>query len=167
MHCEVTDLGIVRDNPQATRDALQAGMQFDVLFITGGMSMGEYDYVPRTLLDLGATLKITKLRIKPGKPFVFATKDARYIFGLPGNPLAGFVCTVRLASRLLARLSGAAPREKWIEGQLAAPLPANGPREFYQPARIEDGKIPAPGLEKLRRPLHSRGGEWPARPRRK
>ena len=141
MHCEVTDLGIVRDTPQATREALQAGMQYDVLFVTGGMSMGEYDYVPRTLLDLGADLKITKLRIKPGKPFVFATKDTRYIFGLPGNPLAGFVCTIRLASRLLARLSGAQPREKWIEGPLAEPLPANGPREFYQPARFDAGNI--------------------------
>jgi len=141
MGCDVTDLGIVPDTPQATRDALLSGMSYDVLFVTGGMSMGQYDYVPRTLLDLGANLKITKLRIKPGKPFVFAARDSRYIFGLPGNPLAGFVCTVRLASRLLARLSGAQPREKWIEGHLAEPLPQNGPREFYQPARFDGGAI--------------------------
>ena len=47
------------------------GMAHDALFITGGMSMGEFDYVPRLLEELNVDLKITKLRIKPGKPFVF------------------------------------------------------------------------------------------------
>ena len=46
------------------------------LFITGGMSMGEYDYVPALLAELGVELKITKLRIKPGKPFVFGVSPA-------------------------------------------------------------------------------------------
>jgi molybdopterin molybdotransferase len=62
--CDVIDLGIVRDDRAATRAALERGMQHDLLFVTGGMSMGEYDYVPRTLIELGAQLKITKLRIK-------------------------------------------------------------------------------------------------------
>lgn len=141
MACDVTDLGIVRDTPDATRAALLDGMKHDVLFVTGGMSMGEYDYVPRTLIELGVDLKITKLRIKPGKPFVFGVKDEEFVFGLPGNPVSGFVCTVRLASRLIARMRGEVPRERWIEGKLAAPLPANGPREFYQPARIVAGAV--------------------------
>jgi molybdopterin molybdotransferase len=137
--CDVIDLGIVRDDPAATRAALERGMQHDVLFISGGMSMGEYDYVPRTLIELGAELKITKLRIKPGKPFVFAVKEGRFVFGLPGNPLAGFVCTVRLASRLIARLRGEQPIERWREAKLAEALPPNGPREFYQPIFLENG----------------------------
>ena len=60
------------------------------------------------------------------------------MFGLPGNPVAAYVCTLRLASRLLARIAGGRPQdsasERWQTGRLDAGLPANGPREFYQPA---------------------------------
>ncbi|HWE97746.1 MAG TPA: molybdopterin molybdotransferase MoeA [Tepidisphaeraceae bacterium] len=185
MGCEVTDLGAVRDDPALIREALARGMQHDALFVTGGMSMGEYDYVPKLLGEMGVLLKITKLKIKPGKPFVFgmlereegrgqgegdckmqianckmqiegtdaATPSApaapqfeisnlqfaicnppSFVFGLPGNPVAAFVCTVRLASRLLARMAGGEPAERWVSGRLSEGLPANGPREFYQPA---------------------------------
>jgi len=83
-------------------------------------------------------LKITKLRIKPGKPFVFgvhAKADHRcFVFGLPGNPVSAFVCATRFASRIIARLGGGQPSEPWLTGQLSLGLPANGPREFYQPA---------------------------------
>jgi molybdopterin molybdotransferase len=141
--CEVTDLGIARDDPSAIRSAIQAGLNHDALFVSGGMSMGEYDFVPKILLDIGVALKITKLRIKPGKPFVFGTIEspARFVFGLPGNPVSGFVCTLRLASRLIARMSGASVLERWINAPLATALPANGPREFYQPAVWDGSKI--------------------------
>jgi molybdopterin molybdotransferase len=137
--CDVIDLGIVRDDPAATREALLHGMQHELLFVTGGMSMGDYDYVPRTLIELGATLHITKLRIKPGKPFVFGTKNEHFVFGLPGNPLAGFVCTVRLASRLIARLRGEKAVDQWRDVKLGESLPPNGPREFYQPVLLQSG----------------------------
>jgi molybdopterin molybdotransferase len=143
--CDVTDRRMVRDDPQLIRGAIARALEsHDVLFVTGGMSMGDYDYVPRVLRELGAELKITKLRIKPGKPFVFATLGSgRFVFGLPGNPVSGFACTLRLGSRLLARLAGAQPREDWTDAPLDAPLPANGPREFYQPAQwTEQGSGP-------------------------
>jgi len=75
MRCQVSDLGIVADTPDAVRDAIRRGLEHDALFVTGGMSMGEFDYVPRTLIELGVELKITKLRIKPGKPFVFGVRE--------------------------------------------------------------------------------------------
>jgi molybdopterin molybdotransferase len=145
LHCQVSDLGIVRDRLDDVRDALARATDFDVLFITGGMSMGRYDYVPAALGELNVEVRITRLRIKPGKPFVFGVRARsdqesgnrpQYIFGLPGNPLAAFVCTIRLASRLLNRLSGADPEPRWMRGTLAAALPANGPREFYQPVVV-------------------------------
>ena len=139
--CEVTDLGVVRDTPDAVRTALSDGMRFDVLFVTGGMSMGQHDYVPHTLAELGVDLRITKLRIKPGKPFVFGTKDGRSVFGLPGNPVSGFVCTVRLAARLLARLAGIDPEPRWTTAPLRSPISANGPREFYQPVVLNDNGV--------------------------
>jgi molybdopterin molybdotransferase len=141
--CDVTDVGVVRDDPATVREAIGRGRGFDVLFVTGGMSMGRYDYVPRTLVDLGAVMKVTKLRIKPGKPFVFAKLDETFVFGLPGNPVSAFVCTLRLAARLLARLTGGPPEPVWRYGKLVEPLPTNGPREFYQPA-ILDGDTVCP-----------------------
>jgi molybdopterin molybdotransferase len=143
--CDVVDLGQVKDDPNLIREAILTGMKrADVMLVTGGMSMGEYDYVPRVLGELGMELKITKLRIKPGKPFVFATGDVGdrfFVFGLPGNPVSAFVCALRLASRLLLRLGGTPVQESWLEGRLNDALPPNGPREFYQPAVVKDGKV--------------------------
>jgi molybdopterin molybdotransferase len=113
------------------------------------MSMGEYDYVPRLLGEMGVELRISKLRIKPGKPFVFGvTREGplayaglgagdRIVFGLPGNPVSGYVCTLRLASRLLARMAGGEPVMKTVPATLRHALPANGPREFYQPGILD------------------------------
>jgi molybdopterin molybdotransferase len=162
--CDVIDLGTAIDDPDTIRTALQKGLEFDALFVTGGMSMGEYDYVPKLLKELGVDLRITKLRIKPGKPFVFGTYSGNrgpmdreivdgqfpahsvrpspphplapsvFVFGLPGNPVSAFVCTIRLASRVLIRIGGGAIEEPWLTGKLDTGLPVNGPREFYQPA---------------------------------
>jgi molybdopterin molybdotransferase len=109
------------------------------------------------------------VRIKPGKPFVFGvkgrgsgfgvrgsgeegvpgfdpkpeTRDPKpdvFVFGLPGNPVSAFVCTVRLASRLIGRLCGEArATEPWAPATIAEALPANGPREFYQPVFCRNG----------------------------
>jgi molybdopterin molybdotransferase len=94
---------------------------------------------------LGVRILITKLRIKPGKPFIFGVYNqperTHYVFGLPGNPVSGFVCTLRLASRLLTRLSGGTPPAELPRSRLSDPLPANGPREFYQPAILDGPNI--------------------------
>ncbi|HEV8605660.1 MAG TPA: gephyrin-like molybdotransferase Glp [Tepidisphaeraceae bacterium] len=158
MGCRVIDLGIIADKPESIRHALLKALAVDAAVISGGMSMGRYDFVPAILKELGAELKIGKLRIKPGKPFIFSSVDRKavgtrktegdpvmigpvegvcQVFGLPGNPVSGFVCLLRLASRLFARMSGGMPVERWLNGKLATPLEANGPREFYQPVLLE------------------------------
>jgi molybdopterin molybdotransferase len=144
--CDVIDLGIAPDSPRQIRDAISNGMSAcDVLFISGGMSMGEHDYVPRVLSDLGVEMKITKLRIKPGKPFVFGVAPrGKFVFGLPGNPVSGFACTLRLCSGLLARIAGGAPQERWSHARRREPLGSNGPREFYQPAVVQPDGIVRP-----------------------
>jgi molybdopterin molybdotransferase len=140
--CTTRDLGTCRDDREATRQAIVNGLDGDALFITGGMSMGEKDYVPGILKDLGAEFRITKLRIKPGKPFVFAVMPGgKFVFGLPGNPVSGYVCTLRLASRLLDKLAGGKPVDRLRPMPLAEKLPANGPREFYQPGILAGGAI--------------------------
>ena len=144
------DAAHVVDDEALIRHRITHLSQFaDVLFVTGGMSMGERDHVPKILLEVGFEFRVSKLRIKPGKPFVFAVLPARkskdrrprYAFGLPGNPVSAFVCTLVLASRLLARLGGGPADEFCREkvGTLTDPLGANGDRQFYQPCRVDDG----------------------------
>jgi molybdopterin molybdotransferase len=142
LHCRGVDLGIVADDPAKLREAIRSGLREDVLLISGGMSMGERDFVPGILRELGGELKITKLRIKPGKPFVFAVMPGgKFVFGLPGNPVSAFVCTICLASRLLERLGGGVPGSMVRQAPLAHALEANGPREFYHPAVMEGASV--------------------------
>jgi molybdopterin molybdotransferase len=175
--CVVTDLGVCRDEPEALKAKLTEGLGYDALFVSGGMSMGEYDFVPRLLAELGVELKITKLRIKPGKPFVFGVREGSgfgvqgsavgggtsrnpsYAFGLPGNPVSAFVCTIRLASRLLQRLAGGEVHENWQSGRLEVGMVPNGPREFYQPVirTTAQGRSSAQSVLASIRPLTWKG----------
>ena len=157
---DVVDAGHVGDDLDAVRHALGewADSSAEALFVTGGMSMGEHDHVPRVLRELGVELHVTKLKVKPGKPFVFGTLtrergfeagDATHagearrgrrttaVFGLPGNPVSAFVCTLVLAGRLLSRMTGGDAQPPFVERPLAGDLPANGPRQFYQPATLD------------------------------
>jgi molybdopterin molybdotransferase len=134
------------DHPKRIRDQINLLKdEFDVLIVTGGMSMGEHDHVPRVLKELGFQSRVSKLRMKPGKPFVFAARrrgdQPQFAFGLPGNPVSAFCCTLLLVSRLLDRIEGATPRVSPVECVLAESVPANGPREFYQPALREGYKV--------------------------
>lgn len=127
-----------RDDVEALRGSI-AGLlaSAEVLVVSGGASMGRYDFVPPLLKESGFDLRVTKLRIRPGKPFVFGVRpgDGRFAFGLPGNPVSAFACTLRLAARLLRRMQGLPAGAAWVEAPLAEALPTeNGPREFYQPA---------------------------------
>lgn len=142
---DVVDDAVAPDEPAGVRAAIDSAAQrCDVLFVSGGMSMGKYDFVPVALRESGFELRITRLRIRPGKPFVFAVRpnDGKVAFGLPGNPVSAFVCTLRLASRLIRRMTARGPEPTWILAPLARPLAtANGPREFYQPASWDGARV--------------------------
>jgi molybdopterin molybdotransferase len=103
--------------------------------------------MPAVLRGLGYAMPVTKLRIKPGKPFVFATRgeDASalppVVFGLPGNPVSGFVCALLLAARVIRCLAGRLAETSWRSAQLTHDLPPNGPREFYQPAVLVGDRV--------------------------
>jgi molybdopterin molybdotransferase len=138
----VRDLGVAVDKPEVIAAAIRDGLGGDALFITGGVSMGKYDHVPKILAEIGGELKITKLRIKPGKPFVLAAMpEGKFVFGLPGNPVSAMVCTLRLASRLLSRMAGGRAEDHIRHATLSADVAANGSREFYQPAVFDGHSI--------------------------
>ena len=85
----------------------------DALFISGGISVGDYDYVEQMLKDTGCTIHFNKVAIKPGKPFTFASYQDKPIFALPGNPVSALLCFQLFALPALALMQGRSPKTKY------------------------------------------------------
>jgi molybdopterin molybdotransferase len=84
-------LGIAADTLEATCEKIKAGLNADLLVITGGVSVGDRDYVKAAIEELGGVVTFWKVNMKPGKPLAFAMLDGKPIFALPGNPVAAMV----------------------------------------------------------------------------
>lgn len=107
MGCEVIDLGIVPDTLEATTDVLtRAAASADLVITSGGVSVGEEDYVRIALEKLGE-LSMWRIAMKPGKPVAFGKVDNALFMGLPGNPVAVFVTFLVFARALILKLQGA------------------------------------------------------------
>lgn len=109
LDAEVSDLGILRDDPAslATRLA-EAATAHDLVLTSGGISTGEADYVKDVVGDAGS-LVFWRVAIKPGRPVAMGVLRGAAFVGLPGNPVAVFVTFARVVRPLLLRLAGAAP----------------------------------------------------------
>ncbi|KZE23893.1 molybdopterin molybdotransferase MoeA [Cronobacter sakazakii] len=104
--CDVVNLGIIRDDPDALRAAfLEADREADLVLSSGGVSVGEADYTKTLLEELGE-IGFWKLAIKPGKPFAFGRLASSWFCGLPGNPVSAAVTFYQLVRPLIAKLSG-------------------------------------------------------------
>jgi molybdopterin molybdotransferase len=109
---EVERLPPVKDDPAATRDAIERGLAADVLITTGGVSVGVYDLVRAVEAELGVEEVFWRVAVRPGKPVAFGVRGRTLVFGLPGNPvssLVGFELFVRPALLALQGVENAAP----------------------------------------------------------
>ncbi|MEM7241459.1 MAG: gephyrin-like molybdotransferase Glp [Pseudomonadota bacterium] len=105
---EVIDLGIIKDDAKAVQNALdRAAEKADAILTTGGASAGEEDHISKILASSG-NLQTWRVAIKPGRPIAMALWKGKPVFGLPGNPVAAFVCTVIFAAPAFRVLSGGA-----------------------------------------------------------
>jgi molybdopterin molybdotransferase len=105
--CEVLNLGIIPDSPDALRAAfIEADRQADVVISSGGVSVGEADYT-KTILEEMGNIHFWKLAIKPGKPFAFGRLQNSWFCGLPGNPVSAALTFYQLVRPLLTALRGA------------------------------------------------------------
>jgi len=105
--CEVIDLGIVPDTLEATLDVLKrATANADLVLTSGGVSVGEEDYVRIALEQLGE-LTMWRINMKPGKPVAFGHVDNTLFMGLPGNPVSVFVTFLVFACPLILKMQGA------------------------------------------------------------
>ena len=104
---DMLDFGVVADDPAALRRVLlEAGAQADAIITTGGVSVGDADFVTPALAELGR-VEFWKVAVKPGKPFAFGKIGPAWLFGLPGNPVAVVVTFLQLVRPALLRLMGA------------------------------------------------------------
>ena len=104
--CEVTDLGIVPDQLEATKAALQsAALSHDLILTSGGVSVGEEDHIKPAVQSLGE-LNLWQIAIKPGKPFAYGRVHNAHFIGLPGNPVSSFVTFLLLVRPFLLKLQG-------------------------------------------------------------
>jgi molybdopterin molybdotransferase len=104
MGCEVTDLGIVPDQLEATVQALRTAAQHhDLILTSGGVSVGEEDHIKPAVQSLGQ-LDLWQIAIKPGKPFAYGRVMETHFIGLPGNPVSSFVTFLLLVRPFLLKL---------------------------------------------------------------
>ncbi|MDH5326437.1 MAG: molybdopterin molybdotransferase MoeA [Gammaproteobacteria bacterium] len=103
---DLQDLGVIKDNPSALRAALEhASRHADVIISSGGVSVGDADYIKDVLDEIGA-VDFWKIAIKPGRPLAFGTINGKPFFGLPGNPVAVMVTFYQLVRPALLTLAG-------------------------------------------------------------
>jgi molybdopterin molybdotransferase len=144
MGCAAANHGIARDNDASLDEHLARALpECDVLVISGGVSMGEFDLVPGALRRHGFAIRFDRVAIQPGKPTTFAESDKQWCFGLPGNPVSTFVIFEVLARPFLFALMGHAYRAPRVRLTLAQTMTRkSGARQSWVPVSTTgDGRI--------------------------
>jgi molybdopterin molybdotransferase len=136
---EVMILGIVPDQPRDLEIAIKDGIaSADLVISSGGVSVGEYDYIEQVLASLGGKIHIQSVAMKPGKPLTVATfnqiqhQQVLY-FGLPGNPVSALVTFWRFVQPAIKKLSGLSDgwQPAFIKATARQELRSDGKRESY------------------------------------
>jgi molybdopterin molybdotransferase len=116
-------LPIVRDRFDHIRTRFEEAASADVVLSTGGVSVGEFDFVRDALDALGVERRFWKVAQKPGKPLTFGTLGRRLFFGLPGNPVSALVCFAVYVRPSLRKLAGhVAIHHPAVQARLARPV---------------------------------------------
>ena len=138
LHADAEFMGIADDNRESLALAIQKGLDADILILTGGVSMGEYDFIPEILAKLGVNKIFHKVRLKPGKPVWYGRTDqGTHVFGLPGNPVSVQVNFKLFVEPLIQKLSGDPnPEPQTLFLPLAESIQKKNDREEYFPVRI-------------------------------
>ena len=160
-----------RDEREPLIDAIKRGSENQILIITGGVSVGEHDFVKEALRDLGMQIDMWRVAIKPGKPFLFGrveqsrpspqsspwqgeadapapSEGARvdrgtcFIFGLPGNPVSAFVTFLQFVRPAILKMMGAANLDlPKVPAKLSIDLTNDSDRPHYIRGKLEHGRF--------------------------
>jgi molybdopterin molybdotransferase len=131
---EVLLLGIVKDDPAALKEIIEYAIaNSDIVLSSGGVSVGDYDYIEKILESLGAKIHFRSVQMRPGKPLTFATFPNTLYFGLPGNPVSALVTCWRFVQPTIKKLAGLAKgwEGKFLKVRSRDELISNGKMETY------------------------------------
>jgi molybdopterin molybdotransferase len=142
---DASDLGIARDDLPTLLKTVARGLQFDVLLLSGGVSAGTRDLVPRVLHELAVTQIFHKVCLKPGKPLWFGTygrgRQPTLVFGLPGNPVGSLVCFELFVRPALRKMQGQTRVVPALgQARLGGPYHQQSDRPTYAPAVAKVGQ---------------------------
>jgi molybdopterin molybdotransferase len=138
------------DDPKSLREAIARAARNHVVIISGGVSVGEHDFVQSVLRDLGGKIDIWRVAIKPGKPFLFGRLGTAFVFGLPGNPVSAFVTFLRFVRPALLKMMGASEASldlQKIPAKLIVDLRNDGDRPHYVRGKFENGEFSPVGRQ--------------------
>ena len=137
-------LPIARDTESSLRQVFALAEGADLVVTIGGASVGDHDLVGKVAADLGMEQSFYKIAMRPGKPLMAGRMGQSMMVGLPGNPVSAMVCGhVFLLPVIDAMLGLPAQRRPLHTAKLATKVDANGPREHYMRARVENGLLTA------------------------
>ncbi len=138
--------GIVADRPDEIDNVLRRAVaENDLVLLSGGVSAGDYDYVPQIMRRVGIDVLFHQVAIKPGKPTIFGVCGQTRCFGLPGNPVSSFVVFELLVKPLLYKMMGHEYRPLCVSLPLAEPVQrGNTERQSWIPATITGASTAEP-----------------------
>jgi molybdopterin molybdotransferase len=137
--CELVELGIADDTKEDLHEKIDYALsECDAVITVGGVSVGQYDLVKEVLADLGCEQRLWKVAMRPGKPFVFATRGEKLVFGLPGNPVSAAVTFLLLVRPALLKMRGMTELElPVLEAEAAEDFVNESQRTLFLRARRE------------------------------
>jgi molybdopterin molybdotransferase len=131
-------LGIAPDQRQVLHRLILEGLESDLLLLSGGVSMGKYDFVGQVLSELGAEFFIQGVAMRPGKPLVFGRCGEKFFFGLPGNPVSAYVTFELFVRPAIAMLGGARfESPSFLRARLGRAYDHKLGLTAFMPARVE------------------------------
>ncbi|OGC04286.1 hypothetical protein A2276_06775 [candidate division WOR-1 bacterium RIFOXYA12_FULL_43_27] len=138
---EINYFGIAPDDFLTTKEMIEKALKTaDIVILSGGVSVGDYDFVSKALNECGVDILFDRVAIQPGKPTTFGVKGDKYVFGLPGNPVSVFVSFELFVTSLINGLTNRKEGNKYIDAVLTGDFERkNAERELYYPVGLLAG----------------------------
>ena len=137
---EPVPLGIAPDDPRSLAQCLLAAEGCDMILTSGGVSVGDFDYTRRVVTELGGTLSLWRVRMRPGAPLGFGRLFGAPWLGLPGNPVSALVTFELFGRPVLRALAGSArPHRRTVPVVLDEPVLLRAPLTHYLRCTLHDG----------------------------
>ncbi len=141
--CPVQYYGITVDDQTKLYDTIQKALdENDILILSGGVSMGEFDFIPGTLEKLNVKKEFHKAAIKPGRPLWFGSREDCFVFGLPGNPVSTYILFEVFVKHLIWHYCGLNYKPDVLRGELAKEIRRQScDKTEFLPVSFKDNKV--------------------------